>query len=363
MTGREPIALCGLLSRALVDLAGEFDAVATDIADARDRPNIVLWSNFGRLFDDDRPVRRRDLPKQARLSRRAMKSTVARLEWIGWITVAPDPDRPRDRLVTLNEAGRRAFAAWRARGPAVEAAWRARVGDDRVDRLRGALERLVGQFDLELPHYPTGYGAADVSMTGAASTHPSHPAEPGPPRLPPRGDDWHPVLRTRDDTVSALPLSALLSQALVAFAIDYESHGFGAILFAADVLPLIDDAGIPRRDAPPAGAISGDGRSVLERHGIVVVDPPGPGPDGDRLVRLTARGRQQRDAYGPLTREVEARWADRFGTDAVAALRAALEALDPTRDPTLPHFPIVRFELGLGFTEASHRAHVTRSPR
>ena len=38
------------------------------------------------------------------------------------------------------------------------------------------------------------------------------------------GNDWKPVERAEGDTVSTLPLTALLSQALMAFTIDYEDR-------------------------------------------------------------------------------------------------------------------------------------------
>ena len=64
------------------------------------------------------------------------------------------------------------------------------------------LEALVSQLDFEHPHFPVPYGTADPRFTG------------GP------GVDWKPVPRQTDTMVRGLPMTALLSQALVAFAIE-----------------------------------------------------------------------------------------------------------------------------------------------
>jgi len=48
----------------------------------------------------------------------------------------------------------------------VEQRWRERLGDDLMQTLRVSLAALVGEFDLELPHYPAGYGPADMRITG-----------------------------------------------------------------------------------------------------------------------------------------------------------------------------------------------------
>ena len=82
--------------------------------------------------------------------------------------------------------------------------WQAKVGPEVASQLRASLESLVAAFPLEHPHYPASYGLADASITGG------------------NGVDWKPVRRTGGDPVANLPLSALVSQALVAFAMEYE---------------------------------------------------------------------------------------------------------------------------------------------
>ena len=60
------------------------------------------------------------------------------------------------------------------------------------------LEALVARLELEHPHFPVRYGGSDPSFTG------------GP------GVDWKPVPRESGSNVTGLPMTALLSQALVA---------------------------------------------------------------------------------------------------------------------------------------------------
>lgn len=87
-------------------------------------------------------------------------------------------------------------ARWESLQDAADERWRAKVGFDKPVKLRAALENIVGKLPLEHPHYPAGYGAADARVTGG------------------NGQDWKAVPRKPGDTVSHLPLSALLSQAI-----------------------------------------------------------------------------------------------------------------------------------------------------
>jgi hypothetical protein len=345
--------LSRLLSRALIALAREFELAA---APDDPTPSIVLWSNFLRLFDGDAPIGRRELPGLARLSRRAMRGTVDGLERLGWVTVGCDAEREPSVAVSLTAPARRARDAWRPLAVGAEDRWRRRFGPPWLDALRDGLERLVQQLDLELPHYPTGYGPADVSITGAAGPAAgTDPEKLRATRRSPWGTDWSPVPRGNEDSVTGLPLSALLSQALVAFAIDYERHGLGPLVNAANILRNVGDAGVPFGDLPRLAGVTGNGKSALERHGLVVVDAAASGREG-RSARLTALGRRCRDAYEPLVEKIEAHWAERYGEDIVAILRDTLEAVDPHLDPALPDFPIVVFVSGLGFIDMSHQA-------
>jgi hypothetical protein len=125
------------------------------------------------------------------------------------------------QVVHLTDDGRRLLQNGRARFTVVDEAWRERFGSSVIENVERALEDFVGELPLELPHYPNPYGTVDQRITGGRAV----PASDGPPPVPAHGRDWPVVPRDGAASASELPLSALLSQALVAFIIDYEATG------------------------------------------------------------------------------------------------------------------------------------------
>jgi hypothetical protein len=236
--------------------------------------------------------------------------------------------------IALTEAGHRAREAGREARTATESDWLARFQSAR--NLRDDLGSLVEQLDLELPHFPIGYGPVDDSMTGGSS----RPGKDGPPRVPPHGQDWIPVVRTDVVNVDDLSLIALLSQVLVAFAIDFEERG--SSLPTTVIWQQIPDDGVIA-SALPDGCPNPSG---WERHGLATIDPS---PLKKRsLVTLTARAKAFRDAYVPRTTDVEDAWRLRFGHDLVVRLREGLEALVDEADLShCPQFPRVSWIAGL----------------
>jgi hypothetical protein len=168
------------------------------------------------------------------------------------------------------------------------------------------LEAFVARLELEHPHFPIPYGTADPSFTG------------GP------GVDWKPVPRLPDATVRGLPMTALLSQALVAFAIEYEGHRAGPLQWAANILQFADDEGAGLPPLPERGTHSVNN---LVRLGILTKDRDD--------VRLTAVGRAMRDAYHPLCQQIESAWRDTFGS-LIDEVVEALGVVTPSRP-----FPLV----------------------
>jgi len=158
-----------------------------------------------------------------------------------------------------------------------------------------------------------------------------------------------------------LPLSALLSQALVAFTIECDNEA---------------EHGIPHRTTDHGPGWSGDGvwltslvmwencmryvadepvtvgelearartRTNLDgmrRWGYLTIDGTArkihkgkPGPDA--VLRATAAGLRARQVWRSLPGRVERRWRDRFGADQVGRLTEALVALVRQLDPGLP---------------------------
>lgn len=256
------LALNVLLSHALLDL--------TRTSERAGAKEPVLWSNLLRVVGED-GVDRRGLPPLVRLSKRIVKSTVDGMARHGWASVDSG-------CVRLTDVSRRAKEEWGAAIAAAESGWRG------ASSLRPPLEAFVAGLALEHPHYPCGYGAADWRITGGS------------------GMDWKAVHRDLEaDTVSALPLLALLSQALVGLAVEYESRQPFALVVGVYLDASFADGPVPLTDVPSALMVAGNGRSSLERHGALVVDD-------SKRVTLTALGRHARDAYRPTVDAIESTW-------------------------------------------------------
>jgi DNA-binding MarR family transcriptional regulator len=318
-----------LLSQALVaftiELDNDFEYL---LAAAGARPgflvSLVMWSNFMRFVDDD-GLTVRELSARAGVARGAIHPSLAGMQRWGYVTVRPDtadgrpkPPRP-DLIVRATRKGRIAQEVWRPLPDLVEDRWRARFGMHTIDRLRESLLALVAQLDYELPWYLPVLGPG------------MHPAHFGGPKCP----------RRDDDVVTALDLSALLSQVLLTFALDFEEVSRLSLPMVANFLRVLDDDGVRMRDVPRRAGVSKEAVSIsigfLERRGQVTVEPD---PSGGRskLVRFTAKGRAARDASRALLATLEDRAPTRFGSENVGNLRAALVTVVGAGDDTSPLF-------------------------
>ena len=274
-----------------------------------------------RLIDEE-GIDPRELPKRACLSKRAIRAMVGHSERQGWVTVETNLTRSRTKIVRLTVKGEQARGAWEQLSDAARERWQTRFGAPKIVTLRTALEGLVGQLALELPHYPIGYGPADASITGG------------------NGQDWSPVLRGDRDCVSGLSLPALLAQSLVAFTLEYEQEAGIALPLSANILRFLSLKGLPLKDLATLSEYSQ--RTIflgtLERHGYVVIERD-PADPRTHLVRLTHRGQLAHTRYYPLLAEIERRWRTHYGAEEVQAVRTSLEALAHQFDPGLPHHP------------------------
>lgn len=146
-----------------------------------------------------------------------------------------------------------------------------------------------------------------------------------------------------------LPLSALLSQLLVAFTTEFEAqlaaagHDEVSLALGSNVLRFLDlDEGLRvTAIAELAGvtkqAISQQ-LSYLERIGQVQIGPD-PSDGRSKVVRLTAAGVETRETCRPLFATIERRWAQRHGVNTVATLRCVMEEIAADVGEGLPHFP------------------------
>jgi methyltransferase (TIGR00027 family) len=271
-----------------------------------------------------------------------------------YVTFTPDPGhgkRPKpDALIRPTVWGIEARDTWQAVIPQVEYRWRDRLGTATFDQLLAALAAVGEQLDPRLPDcLPIlGYGLFTRRDRGGKD-----PAVPVAATFP---VDSRPI--------GDLPLWALLSRPLRAFAEQYEAEPGPSLAISANILRVLTEAGVRTRDIPVLGGVSKESvamaMGVMRKSGLAA---EGPDPAGGRfkVTRLTARGVALRDEYPALAADIERDWRTRFGDAAVTALRQALEPL-ATGDPpelfaglepypdgwrartaapaTLPHYPM-----------------------
>jgi hypothetical protein len=258
-------------------------------------PALDLWANLLRVIDAA-GIDRRKLPVLLRLSVRAVRtrvSTAVRRDWVEELK-----SDQNGRIVRLTSYGSVLAVRCKNLLQSAEDVWQTKVGLHVSNQLRTALEDLVAAFPLEHPHYPASYGLADARITGG------------------NGVDWTPVYRTGTNTVSHLSLSALLSQALVAFAMQYEELSPVALSLSADVIRQIPAEGRPLQELGRSPGVS-----ALIRHGFIRVS----GSRGREIALLTKNGLKVHGEYEKRIHTVATSWQRQFGKHRVAALIFALE--------------------------------------
>ncbi len=167
-----------------------------------------------------------------------------------------------------------------------------------------------------------------------------------------------------------LPLSALLSQALVAFTIEFDNEfehrvphrtsDFGgsrpdpylvSMVMWLMVLRYIPEQGITGGELKhQCGLSQKQLRQLLERMskwwGYVSIKPVANQPESAWIVGPTSGGLKAIAVWRDLAAIIERRWHERFGSDTVRDLAQALEAVVDQLDPNLPDYlPILGYEL------------------
>ncbi len=354
------LSVSTLLSHALVAFTVEFDNEfehrmphrTTNYSSKFESLNspwlvsLAMYENCMRHVSEE-GVTVRELERLARTP-----TTLVPMQRWGYIVVKPDPadNRPklpsRDWLIRAKPAGRRAQQIWQPLFGEIEKRWRERFGSNEVDELRNALIALISQFDVELPDCMPILGYALVSNG-------------------PENDSQSP---SNPETLAQLPLSALLSKALLAFAIEFERDSNLSLAMCANFLRVLDEKGVRTRDIPrlsgAATELSKNSLGFLAKVGYIAMKPD-PTAKNSKIAHLTARGKHAQEAYRQRVVMIEDGWQQRFGKDAIRKLRDSLERLvgEPTaqksplfqglepypdgwrakvpKPETLPHFPLV----------------------
>jgi DNA-binding MarR family transcriptional regulator len=347
------LPLPSLLSQALVAFTIEFDNEAErnlqhrttrhgSTSDSQRGPwlvSLIMWSNCMRFVSEE-GITVRELERLARTK----TNLNGMIRW-GYVTVKPDPTDSRPKpprsgwLIRATPAGRKAQEIWQPLFGIIEKRWQERFGRDEIDRLRQALAGLVGQIDVELPDcLPIlGYGL----FSSAPSPQRSAPA----------------------DTVAAtseLPLSAVLSKVLLAFALEYERDSEVSLAIGANVLRLAGTEGVRVRDLPRRAGVSKEAiatsLSFLVKRGYAIVKAESPSrmktlvlnPKGqpsaawDDRERLAGALWQQHDPHPARAAGAPGRPAQRenlaFASRAGTSRRRMASLRTETRtSPTLPN--------------------------
>jgi DNA-binding MarR family transcriptional regulator len=281
-----------------------------------------MWSNCMQFVGDE-GVTVADLQRLART-----ETNLAGMQRWGYIVVEPDPaesrpKRPRpDAVVRPTPAGRKAQEVWRPLFGVVEQRGQERFGTDEIEQLREALWTVASQLDVELPDcLPIlGYGLF------------SRGRRPGEDRFLGTQADRERRVRAGSGSGAAshLPLAALLSRVLLAFAIEFERESDVSLAISANVLRVLGEQGVRVRDLPLLSGVSKEAMATalrfLQKYGDMIIEPDPVGSRG-KVVRLTPQGREAQDTYHHLVWAIEERWQTRFGKDTIRALRRALERL------------------------------------
>jgi methyltransferase (TIGR00027 family) len=355
----EPRSTSALLSQALVALTIEVDNEAEHRLPHRtthygsagqgDGPWLVSLAMFENClrFVTDQPITVHELETLARTG-----TNLDGMRRWGYLTIdgtaqKMHQSRPGPGAVLRATArGLRARETWLPLPALIEERWRERFGAEPIGQLRRSLEAIAARLDPGLPDCLPIL----VQVLFSRGPDPSLPPRPEPP------------------DVATLPLSALLSRVLLAFALDYEAESATSLAVGANLLRVLRADGTRIRDLPPQTGISKEAtawaRGVLLRARLAVEEPD-PAANRGQVARLTPAGLRAQHLYRELLGTMEERWTRRFGSDTIGALRQPLEALataaegqppplfqalEPypdnwrasVRPPrTLPHYPMV----------------------
>ena len=260
--------------------------------------SLVMWSNCMQFVGED-GVRVGELEELART-----KTNLDGMERWGYVTVEPDPadQRPKpprsDWVIRATPAGRKAQEVWRPLFGMIEELWQERFGEDEIDQLRKSLLALIAQIDVDLPD------CLPILEYGLFSRRLDRKRRKATER--------------QVDSGTRLPLPALLSKVLLAFALQFEHDSDLSLAISANLVRVLDEKGIPVRDLPRLAGVSKEAikmaMGILTKGRYVVVESD-PVAARTKLIRLTPKGQAAKDAYLRRLAFIEQRWQERFGED------------------------------------------------
>jgi hypothetical protein len=301
-----------LLSQALVaytiELDNEFERRFEDAGGGARVASVVMWSSFLRFVDEGISVG--ELPEAAGVPKARLLSTLGGMERWRYVFVAADrarrPQAKRDGwgsarglrgdwVVRRTSAGETAAAIWPQLFDEIDARWEQRFGAAVIDELRQALQAILARIEGALPDFLPIVGSAN----GMAAD------------LPPR--------ESNGAAADATHLAALLSQALLAYTLDFERQSELPLPLSANFVRVLDAKGVAVRDVPLLTGVSKEATAMaltfLAKTAFVAVEGTSA---ATKRARLTPEGLKLQQTLAPLHAEVAKRWE-------TPRLRSALE--------------------------------------
>jgi DNA-binding MarR family transcriptional regulator len=310
-------SLSVLLSQVLLAYTIEFDnEFELQMSKTYARPfktSLVMWSNFMRYVRDEGTTVD-EIARHACATVKSVASVVGGMERWGYITVdheSPGPAPARkgfgsatgvkaSTVIRPSMVGALAIERWTPLAAEIERRWRTRLGEADVARLADALRDIDRRSDEPAPRFlPIVGGLMFATVDGDGQKEP-------------------------DDE-----LPALLSRVLIAFTLEAESGAPVSLPIGENVLRVLDDGWTPVNELPLLSGVSKEAVATsmtsLQKLGYIEV---GPAPGGrGKAVTLTPAGEDARRELRGRIEQTEARFRERFGADAIAELRSALEAI------------------------------------
>ncbi len=315
--------LSALLSQILVaftvELDNEFELRMARLSFPGGRLSLAVWLNLLR-FVGESPISIGDLAAQSLFEQTEIKGMLGCLErWrFVWLD-SPQGDKSTARIsqemarrglregwgsgrginarttVQLTPMGVKAREIWAPLPNAIEDRWRKRFGVEAVGDLRQGLEAIQDQLEYELPQ-------------GLVNAR------------------WRrrPFAARKARSTTPLPLPALLSQLLVAFAIEFEPRSDAPVAQCANTIRVLSEDSTPEAELPRLTGCSPETCGLGWQLKPFVAVGPDPAAKCGKALSLTARGLLAQTQYSRLAAEIEQGWEKRFGQQHVFRLRSAL---------------------------------------
>ena len=295
--------------------------------------SLVLWSNCLQYVEPDGIT----VEQLSRLA--GARTNLAGMRRWGYVKLQRVDG---DEVIRPTRAGRRAREVWRPLPDEIEGRWRERFGEQRIADLRSSLTDVVGGFDRRLPDGLPTLGHGLHSTVGERESGSQDPA--------------------------ARSMPALLSQALLGFALVFERRSRLSLAISANVVRVLGQEPVRPAEITRLAGVSIESVRMavgyLSKRDYVSVRAAEGGARGKALV-LTERGLRAQQGYRKRLAAIERRWHEEFGAGPVGGLRDALQqlaaddgdgcprlffGLEPypdgwrasvRRPRTLPHYPMV----------------------